>query len=84
VRRNGTRSTPSYASVRTSDELLEQYRDLMRGLRALPFVTGFCYTQLTDIAQEINGLLTDERRPKVAPEHIAALHRALCDGESLG
>ncbi len=56
----------------------------MRGLRALPFVTGFCYTQLTDIAQEINGLLTDERRPKVAPEHIAALHRALCDGESLG
>lgn len=73
-----------YASVRTSDELLEQYRDLMRGLRALPFVTGFCYTQLTDIAQEINGLLTDERRPKVAPEHIAALHRALCDGESLG
>jgi len=68
-----------YASFRTPAELLEKYRDLIRGLRALPFVAGFCYTQLTDIAQERNGLLTDDRRPKVPPEHIAALHHALVD-----
>ncbi len=73
-----------YASFRTPDELLEKYRDLMRGLRALPFVAGFCYTQLTDIAQETNGLLTDDRRPKVAPERIAALHHAPVDDASQG
>ena len=28
---------------------------------------GFCYTQLTDVFQEKNGLLTFDRRPKVAP-----------------
>jgi len=54
----------------------------MRGLRALPFVAGFCYTQLTDIEQEANGLLTDDRRPKVAPEYIAALHHTLVDNAS--
>jgi hypothetical protein len=27
-------------------------------------VQGFCYTQLTDIEQEINGLLTYDRKPK--------------------
>jgi hypothetical protein len=27
-------------------------------------VQGFCYTQLTDVEQEINGLLTYDRQPK--------------------
>ncbi len=29
------------------------------------FVQGFCYTQLTDVEQEINGLLTYDRIPKL-------------------
>jgi hypothetical protein len=32
-------------------------------LRSEP-VQGFCYTQLTDVEQEVNGLLTFDRRPK--------------------
>ncbi len=66
-----------YASFRTSEELLEKYRDLMQGLSELPFLAGFCYTQLTDIEQEINGLLTYDRHPKVAPEGIARIHQSL-------
>ena len=27
---------------------------------------GYCYTQLTDVQQEVNGLLTEDRQPKVA------------------
>ncbi len=30
--------------------------------------------QLTDIEQEANGLLTYDRRPKIAPELIKAIH----------
>ena len=30
-------------------------------------VEGFCYTQLTDIERERNGLLTFDRRTKVDP-----------------
>jgi beta-galactosidase/beta-glucuronidase len=63
-----------YASFEQPEELLEKYRDLMRGIASLKFLAGFCYTQLTDIEQEINGLLTYDRRPKVAPEAIAAIH----------
>jgi hypothetical protein len=33
-------------------------------------VEGFCYTQLTDVEQERNGLLTFERRPKVDPGRL--------------
>jgi hypothetical protein len=68
-----------YGSVQTSEELLAKYRDLMEGISSLRFVAGFCYTQLTDIEQEINGLLTYDRRPKVEPELIAEIHRKLFD-----
>jgi len=66
-----------YGSFRTNDELLAKYRDLMEGIASLRFVAGFCYTQLTDIEQEVNGLLTYDRQPKVAPELIAEIHRKL-------
>jgi len=66
-----------YASFKTPDELLAMYRDIMSGIADLPFVAGFCYTQLTDVEQEINGLLTYDRQPKVDPEAIAAIHLEL-------
>jgi beta-galactosidase/beta-glucuronidase len=66
-----------YDSFQTSDELLEKYRDLIKGIASLKFLAGFCYTQLTDIEQEVNGLLTYDRRPKVSAEKIAAIHQEL-------
>ena len=66
-----------YGSVHTAAELFEKYCDLMEGIASLPFLAGFCYTQLTDIEQEINGLLTYNRQPKVAPEQIAELHQQI-------
>jgi len=66
-----------YGSFRTNDELLAKYRDLMEGIASLRFVAGFCYTQLTDIEQEVNGLLTYDRQPKIPPELLAEIHRKL-------
>ena len=66
-----------YASFTDAEDLLEKYRDLMIGIASLKFLAGFCYTQLTDIEQEINGLLTYERQPKVAAERIAEIHRTV-------
>ncbi|HEX8773402.1 MAG TPA: glycoside hydrolase family 2 TIM barrel-domain containing protein [Pyrinomonadaceae bacterium] len=68
-----------YGSFHTPEELLAKYRDLMEGISSLRFVAGFCYTQLTDIEQEINGLLTYDRQPKVHVEEIARIHRDLFD-----
>jgi beta-galactosidase/beta-glucuronidase len=52
------------------EALLNTYRNLVEALMEPGPVEGFCYTQLTDIEQERNGLLTFDRRPKVAPDLI--------------
>lgn len=38
-------------------------------------VQGYCYTQLTDVEQEINGLLTYDRQPKVPLEIIKRINQ---------
>jgi hypothetical protein len=68
-----------YGSVRSGEELLARYRDLVETLGTLTFLAGACYTQFTDVEHEKNGLLTFDRQPKVAPEQVAALHRALLE-----
>ncbi len=37
---------------------------------------GYCYTQLTDVMQEINGVLTADRRPKVEIGRFAEANQA--------
>ncbi|MFA6076254.1 MAG: sugar-binding domain-containing protein [Negativicutes bacterium] len=44
--------------------LVEDYRSLTQALFDSPVVAGFCYTQLYDVEQETNGLLTYDRKPK--------------------
>lgn len=67
----------TYGSVNDPAELLAKYEDLMGSIASLGFIAGFCYTQLTDIEQEINGLLTYDRRPKVPIEEIARINHSL-------
>jgi hypothetical protein len=54
-----------YAAVTGGAELCERYRSLVDALLDSPAIAGFCYTQLTDTLQEKNGLLTEDREPKV-------------------
>jgi beta-galactosidase/beta-glucuronidase len=54
-----------YSTVTDADEFLERYEALVEALLRSAPVQGFCYTQLTDVEQEINGLLTYDRKPKV-------------------
>ncbi|MGD2173867.1 MAG: glycoside hydrolase family 2 TIM barrel-domain containing protein [Candidatus Brocadiaceae bacterium] len=57
----------------TKEEFIARFRGLAEVLLNNPGVAGFCYTQLTDVEQEINGLLTYDRRPKFPAEQIAAI-----------
>ncbi|UKS25386.1 glycoside hydrolase family 2 [Paenibacillus sp. HWE-109] len=56
--------------VKTEEEFLTRYRNITQAIRDLDYVCGYCYTQLTDVQQELNGLLTIEREPKIALEKI--------------
>ena len=66
-----------YGNVGNVDELGQRYQTLMQGLASLPFLAGLCYTQLTDVEHEQNGLLTTAREPRLPPEQVASLHRTL-------
>ncbi len=66
-----------YSSTGTTSELLDKYRELMMAIGSLPFLSGFCYTQFTDVEQEQNGLLTFDRQPKLDIETVAEIHRTM-------
>jgi len=46
------------------EEYLDDYRRVMEAVFASKILFGYVYTQLTDIEQEINGILTYDRKPK--------------------
>ncbi len=64
-----------YSVVRSPQELLKRYRELVDALLDAPAISGFCYTQFTDTLQEKNGLLTADRRPKADLAALAAITR---------
>ncbi len=55
-------------SPKTEEEFIERYRGLTNTLLDNPDHMGLCYTQLTDVEQERNGLYTYDRKPKFPPE----------------
>ncbi|MGH3087342.1 MAG: glycoside hydrolase family 2 protein [Rubrobacteraceae bacterium] len=61
-----------YSTVTNTEEFLERYEALISALLSSDAVQGFCYTQLTDVEQEKNGLLTFDREPKAPLEKIRA------------
>ena len=62
-----------YGSVKSDQELLEKYDELVSAVLDSPAIAGFCYTQLTDTEQETNGLLRADRTPKLDPRLIRAI-----------
>ncbi|TDE00204.1 glycoside hydrolase family 2 protein [Jiangella asiatica] len=54
-----------YRVVGSEDEFRAAFEELVAALIGSPEIAGFCYTQLTDTAQERNGLLTEDRTPKL-------------------
>lgn len=60
-----------YGRQEASEEaFLERFRGLHEAIKDLDYIVGYCYTQITDVQQETNGLLTEERQPKVSLDTI--------------
>lgn len=67
---------------RSEEEFLKRYRALTETLLFHPKISGFCYTQLYDIEQEVNGLYTYDRRPKFDPKLIREINTQKASIES--
>jgi len=59
---------------RTKTAFMKRFRDTMNAIMDIPNACGFCYTQLTDIEQEINGIYTCDRKPKFDIKAIRRIH----------
>ena len=68
-----------YSGADTDEDFLRRIQAVVKPLLQSALVQGFCYTQLTDVEQEINGLLTYNRAPKVPLSKI----KAILDGNEL-
>ncbi len=54
----------------SKEEFYLRVRQLVEAIRNLPHIQGFCYTQLTDIEQEQNGIYNYDRTLKFDMERI--------------
>ncbi len=63
-------------SCKSREEFYARYEGLTHALLDNPHFLGFCYTQLTDVEQEKNGLYTyEDRAPKFDMEIIARINK---------
>lgn len=60
--------------VKTEDEFLKRFDAITTAIKDIPRICGFCYTQVTDVQQEINGLMDIDRNFKIAPERIKEIN----------
>lgn len=52
------------SSANNAEEFYTRYKNLMQAVHNVADFQGFCYTQLTDVQQEVNGLLDKDHNPK--------------------
>lgn len=72
----GGMQTWGYHDKVTDEEaFFERFKGVTDGIREIPYCQGYCYTQLTDVMQEINGLLTPDRQAKVDVERVRAVNQ---------
>jgi hypothetical protein len=65
-----------YGTVPDIATFEDKYRELIEAVLDCPNLAGFCYTQLTDTAQETNGLLTETREPKIDAAVLQSINRS--------
>ena len=53
--------------VASQEDFIRRYDAITSAVKALPYVCGYCYTQVTDVQQEINGLMDIDRNFKLDP-----------------
>lgn len=68
-------------SLKSGEELCARIDEQVEVMLEDPSVCGYCYTQLTDVEQERNGLYNYDRTPKVGPGKLAAVFGKTKSGE---
>jgi hypothetical protein len=70
---SGSQKDWGYTTAENPGDLLRNLDDLIFGIVKGGICCGFVYTQLTDIEQEVNGLYTFDRRPKLEAKAVRSI-----------
>ncbi|MDQ0886580.1 beta-galactosidase/beta-glucuronidase [Paenibacillus sp. V4I9] len=62
--------------VENEEAFIERFRSITQAIKDTDYISGYCYTQITDVQQEVNGLLTEDRKPKIPLELIKEINLA--------
>ncbi|MDQ0060270.1 glycoside hydrolase family 2 protein [Paenibacillus harenae] len=62
--------------VDSEEAFFERFQSITQAIKDIDYICGYCYTQVTDVQQEVNGLLTEDRQPKVPLDRIKAINLA--------
>ena len=63
-----------YTNAENLNHFYKLYHGVVSSFLESPVLQGFCYTELTDVMQEQNGLLTYDHQPKFDCEVIRAIN----------
>jgi beta-galactosidase/beta-glucuronidase len=67
-----------YSGVeKTQEDALKRMRGLWEAIAEIKPIMGICYTQTTDVEQEINGLMTYDRKLKFDPKLLREMNDLL-------
>ena len=56
------------------EKFFERFEDITMGFKNCDYFCGYCYTQLTDVFQEVNGLLDMDRNPKMDMDRVRRIN----------
>ncbi len=60
--------------VTDEEAFFKRFDEVTKGVQEIPYCQGYCYTQLTDVMQEVNGLVTPDRKPKMDVERVRKIN----------
>jgi beta-galactosidase/beta-glucuronidase len=63
--------------VTTEEALVAKYKELTDAIKFNKRICGYCYTQLTDTYQEVNGLLDFNHKPKIDLSKIKKINDSI-------
>ena len=64
-----------HEAVKDVQGFINRYSSITDAIRKTKYIRGYCYTQLTDVMQEINGLMTADRKLKVPLDEIQKINK---------
>lgn len=60
--------------VKSEADFIRRFDEITTAIKEIPYICGYCYTQVSDVQQETNGLLDMRRNFKVNPEAIREIN----------